>query len=51
MSLNEFCGCAMDFSAASQRHMMVQYCRGSGSTNKLFYHYYLSSYFDMKALK
>ena len=24
------------FSAACQRHMMVQYCCGSGSTNKLF---------------
>ena len=28
-------GCAMAFYAACQRHMMVQYCCGSGSTNKL----------------
>ena len=26
----------MAFSAACQRHMMVQYCCGRGSTNKLF---------------
>ena len=26
----------MAFYAACQRHMMVQYCCGSGSTNKLF---------------
>ena len=26
----------MVFSAACQRHMMVQYCCDSGSTNKLF---------------
>ena len=36
MSWSESCGCAMAFSAACQRHMMVQYCCGSGSTSKLF---------------
>ena len=36
MSWSECCGCAMAFSAACQRHMMVQYCCGSGSTHKLF---------------
>ena len=36
MSWSECCGCAMAFYAASQRHMMVQYCCGSGSTNKIF---------------
>ena len=36
MSWSECCGCAMAFYAACQRHMMVQYCCGSGSTNKLF---------------
>ena len=36
MSWSEFCGCVMNFSDACQRHMMVQYCCGSGSTNKLF---------------
>ena len=36
MNWSECCGCAMAFSAACQRHMMVQYCCGSGSTNKLF---------------
>ena len=29
-------GCVMAFYAAWQRHMMVQYCCGSGSINKLF---------------
>ena len=29
-------GCVMAFSEACQRHMMVQYCCGSGNTNKLF---------------
>ena len=36
MSWSECCGCVMAFSAACQRHMMVQYCCGNGSTNKLF---------------
>ena len=36
MSWSEYCRCVMAFSAACQRHMMVQYCCGSGSTNKLF---------------
>ena len=36
MSWSEWCGCAMAFYAACQRHMMAQYCCGSGSTNKLF---------------
>ena len=33
--------CAMDFYAACQRHMMVQYCCGSGGTNKLFFRCFL----------
>ena len=41
MSWSECCGCAMAFYAACQRHMMVQYCCGSGSTNKLFYKCFL----------
>ena len=36
MSWSECCGCAMAFSAACQRHMMVQYCCGSGNTKRLF---------------
>ena len=28
-------GCVVDSYAACQRHMMVQYCCDSGSTNKL----------------
>ena len=28
--------CVMDLSAACQRHMMVQYCCSSGSTDELF---------------
>ena len=36
MSWSECCGCAMAFHSACQLHMMVQYCCGSGSTNKLF---------------
>ena len=36
MSWSECCGCVMAFYAACQRHMMVQYCCGSGITNKLF---------------
>ena len=36
MSWIECCGCAMTLYAACQRHMMVQYCCGCGSTNKLF---------------
>ena len=35
MSWSECCGGVMAFSAACQRHMMMQYCCGSGSTNKL----------------
>ena len=35
MSWSECCGYAMAFSAAYQRHFMVQYCCGSGSTIKL----------------
>ena len=37
MSWSECSGCAIAFSAVCQRHMMVQYCCGSGSTNRLFY--------------
>ena len=36
LSWCECCGCAMAFSAACQRHTMVQYCSGSGCTNKLY---------------
>ena len=36
MSWSECCVCMMAFSAECQRHMMVWYCCGSGSTNKLF---------------
>ena len=36
MSMSECCGCALALYAACQRHMMVQYSCGSGSTNKLF---------------
>ena len=36
MSWSECCGGVMAFSAACLRHMMVRYCYGSGSTNKLF---------------
>ena len=36
MSWSECCGCEMAFSAACQRHMMVQYYCVCGSTNKLF---------------
>ena len=36
MSWSDCCGCAIAFSAAYQRHMMSQYCCGSGSSNKLF---------------
>ena len=32
MRWSECCGCAMAFYAACQRHMMVHYCCGSGST-------------------
>ena len=38
----------MAFSTACQRHMMVQYCCDSGSTNKLFLS---ASYFDGKPIK
>ena len=44
----ELSWCVIAFSAACQRHMTVQYCCGSGSTNKLF----LSAfYFDRKSVK
>ena len=36
MSWSECFGCVMAFSEAYQRHMIVQYCCDSGSTNKLF---------------
>ena len=36
VSCSEWCGCAMAFYVACQRHMMVQHCSESGSTNKLF---------------
>ena len=48
MSWSECCGCAIAFYAACQRHMMVQYCCGSGSTNKLFL---CASFFDRKPMK
>ena len=35
MSMSECNGCVMAISAACQRHMVVHYCCGSGSTNKL----------------
>ena len=35
MSWSACCGCSMACYAACQRHMMEQYCCGSGSTNKL----------------
>ena len=36
MSWSESCGCVIASLAACQRHMMVQYCCGSGSTSRLF---------------
>ena len=36
MSWSECCGCEMASFAASQRHIMVKYYCGSGSTDKLF---------------
>ena len=48
MSWSECCGRAMALYAACQLHMMVQYCCGSGSTNKLFLS---TSYFDRKPMK
>ena len=48
MNWSECCGCAMDFSAACQQHMMVQFCCGSGGSNKLFC---IASYFDRKPMK
>ena len=36
MSWSECCRYAMALYAECQRHMMVQYCCGSGSTNNLF---------------
>ena len=41
MSWSEYCGCAMAYHAACQRHMMAQYCCGSGSTNKVFCKYFI----------
>ena len=38
----------MAFYAACQRHMMVLYCCGSGSTKK---HFLTASYFDRKPMK
>ena len=37
MRWSECCGCVMAFSAAHQRHMMLQYSCGSGKTNKCVY--------------
>ena len=48
MSWSGCCGCAMAFSAACQRYVMVQYCCGSGSTKKLFIS---ASHFDRKPMK
>ena len=36
MSRSVCCGCVMAFSAACQRHMMVQFCHDIGSINNLF---------------
>ena len=36
MCWSECFGCVMAYSAARQRHTMVQNCCGSGSKNKLF---------------
>ena len=36
MSWSKCCRHAMEFYAACQRYMMVEYCWGSGSTKKLF---------------
>ena len=36
MSWRACCGCVIAFSAAYQRHIMVQYNYGSGSTNMVF---------------
>ena len=36
MTWSKCCGCVMAFPAACQRHMKVQYCCDSGSTNKPF---------------
>ena len=48
MSWSECFGCAMVFYAACQRHMMVQYCCGSGSITSYFAS---ASYFDKKLVK
>ena len=40
--------CVMAFSAACQRHMMMLYCCGSGSANKLFLGVF---YLDRKPIK
>ena len=45
MSWSERHGCAMALYAACQRHMMVQYCCGRGSTTS---HFVSASYFDRK---
>ena len=42
------CECVMDFHAECQCHMMVLYCCGSGSTNKLFA---CASYINKKPMK
>ena len=36
MSWSKCCRCVMAFCVACQRHMMAQFCCGSGSTNMLF---------------
>ena len=41
MSWSECCRCVMTFSAACQRHMMVQYFCDSGSSNKLYCMYFI----------
>ena len=46
MSWSECCGRVVAFYAACQRHMIEQFCCGSGSTNKLFSS---ASYFDRKS--
>ena len=48
MSWSKSCGCPMTFSATCRQHMMVQYCCGSGSTNKPLFS---ASYFDRKTMK
>ena len=45
MFWSERCGCVMAFSAACQRHIMVQNCCDSGS------YLICASYFDRKPMK